>query len=77
MAKHEILQGWNIGAAKVTVPIQGKNGQPSMEERWDLRFIENGTGNLISFLMDKDTRDHVVRQLTSGVVLAGGDFPKL
>ena len=77
MAKHEILRGWNVGAVKVPMPVQGEDGSPMIEDHWDLRFIENETGNLISFLMNRDTRDYLVRQLTSVVVLAGGDFPKL
>ncbi len=77
MAKHEILEGWNVGASKTQVPVPGKNGQPAIEERWVLDFVENGTDNRISFLMNKETRDHVVRQLTGGIVLAGGDFPQL
>ncbi len=77
MAKQEILQGWKVGATKVPFPVPIDGGEPRIEERWNLGFIENGTGNRISFLMDRDTRDHLIRQLTGGVVLAGGDLPTL
>jgi len=77
MARTEVLQGWNVGARKIQMPVQGDNGDPGLEERWELGFIEVGSGNRIVFVMDKNTRDVLVRQLTSGIVLAGGDLPQL
>lgn len=76
MAQRIYLEGWNAGARKVSVPVE-TDGEPQIEDRWELGFIEIATGNRIMFVMNREVRDELVRQLTGGIVLAGGDLPRL
>lgn len=65
------LRGWSVGVRKEHAPGQ--------DDVWVLFFTEKfpPTGDEITFEMDRETRDAVVRGLTDGIVLAGGDLPKL
>lgn len=72
MATTTHLWGWNVQATKAAEP----DGD-GMAEVWVLEFQERNTGSQILFSMRRETRDELVRQLTGGLVLAGGEFPKL
>lgn len=50
---------------------------PAMIDLYELALIDKTTGDQIRIKFDKSTRDHIVRGLTGGVVLAGGELPKL
>lgn len=65
------LRGWTL-----TVEKQMVVGE---DDEWVLVFTEKypPTGDEIRFEMNRETRDAVVRGLTDGIVLAGGDLPKL
>ena len=65
------LRGWGIHVEKIQVPGE--------EDEWRLIFEEKipSTGDQVVFEMNRQTRDGVVRALTDGIVLAGGDLPKL
>lgn len=69
--KVETLQGWQVGVQK-----QHGVGQ---DDTWLLIFTETKppTGNQIIFPMNRELRDSIVRGLTDGIVLAGGELPKL
>lgn len=66
------LRGWAIQVETQYVPDQE-------ESEWVLVFTEKfpPTGDEIRFEMNRDTRDEVVRALTGGVVLFGGELPKV
>ena len=78
MATVENLVGWNVAAVKGT-ETEMRDGEPHAVEAWRLIFMETvpPSGNQIVFSMRKDTRDELVRQLTGGIVLSGGELPKL
>ena len=71
MATFSTLAGWDVNARKET-----EMSEEGVVEVWVLYFQEHRTGNQIRFAMRRDARDELVRQLTSGLVLAGGEFPK-
>ena len=77
--RHEKLRGWNVGVMKTQITVQGENGLPIPAEGWLLQLTEMAppTGNTIEFEFGKDVRDYVVRELTGGIVLHGGDLPQL
>ena len=77
--RHTELRGWNVGVERVKIVERGENGDPKEAEGWALIFTEviPGTGNTIIFKMGRDLRDAVVRELTGGIVLAGGELPKI
>lgn len=65
------LRGWGLGVEKKQVVGE--------DDEWVLVFTEKfpPTGDEIRFEMDRNTRDAVVKGLTDGIILAGGDLPKL
>jgi hypothetical protein len=72
------LSGWNVGVKKDVKPVKGENGDPDgVEEVWKMLLVERDTGNQIVFTLTREIRDFVVRELTGGVVLAGGDLPQV
>jgi hypothetical protein len=77
MATKTHLEGWNTGAQKITVPMIEGNGEAEIREAWQIHFVEVGTGNKILFTMNRETKDELVRQLTGGIVLYGGELPKV
>ena len=72
MATRLELAGWDVNAVK-GADIEERGAA----ETWTLVFREQGSGNQIVFAMRREARDELVRQLTGGVVLAGGEFPQL
>lgn len=66
------LRGWNVGVQKLI----GESGE---DDLWKMTFQERKppTGDEIVFEMNRETRDALVRGLTDGIILAGGDLPKL
>ena len=54
-----------------------KNGAPVMVDVWTIVLTDRTYGDQIRMSFRKDTRDAVVRDLTGGVILAGGDLPSV
>ena len=52
-------------------------GTPVVIEIWKLVFTDRATRDEVSISFDKEMRDTLVRDLTGGVVLAGGDLPSV
>lgn len=77
--RHEELRGWNVGVERVKIRERGDNGEWRDAEGWALVFTEviPQTANTITFKMSRDLRDAIVRDLTGGIVLAGGELPKI
>lgn len=80
--KHLALVGWNIAVQKKQIAVADPDGPPGSvvpAEGWELVFTEvmPQTGNAITFAFGKDVRDVIVRELTGGIVLHGGELPKL
>lgn len=72
MTTFTTLASWDVNARKET-----EMSEEGVVDVWVLYFQERGTGNQLRFSMRREPRDELVRQLTGGVVLAGGDLPKL
>lgn len=53
------------------------NGEPEIVDAWELIFTDRGSGDQVRIKFGRDARDSIVKQLTGGVVLAGGEFPKV
>lgn len=54
-----------------------QNGGPVMVDVWTLIFTDRSYGDQIKIGVRKEARDAVVRDLTGGVILAGGDLPSV
>lgn len=72
----EELWGWSVDVAKGTELEEHPDG-PISHDIWTLVFVEKNTGNLIKYPFRRDTRDELVRKLTGGIVLAGGELPNI
>lgn len=78
--KHQTLQGWNITVTKTQIAVQDPDSNGFVPgDGWELVFTEMfpQTGNTIRFAFGRDVRDTIVRELTGGIVLHGGELPKL
>ena len=74
------LRGWNVTIERGKIIERGEgNGEPKEAESWILVYTEAipPTGKQIRFEMGRDLRDYVVRELTGGIVLSGGELPKI
>lgn len=71
----KILSGYHIQAVKGAEPDSQNGGAPV--DVWMLALTDSVTGDQIRISFRRDTRDELVRQLTGGIVLAGGEMPKL
>ena len=73
------LTGWNVHVEKETIKETSDNGVPKDAEGWVLVFTEMipPTHNEIRFDFGRQVRDHIVRELTGGIILHGGELPKL
>lgn len=81
MPRMEHLVGFHIAAVKSqeTDVVPGEDGTETLEvaEVWSIIFTDRQTQDRIQISFRREARDELVRQLTGGVVLAGGDFPKV
>ena len=52
---------------------------PQVEQidTWELVFIDRDNGDQVRIAFEREVRDDIVRQLTGGIVLAGGEFPRI
>lgn len=53
------------------------SGNPHTVKTWTQVFVDRDNGDRIELTFERAVRDDLVRQLTGGVVLAGGEFPKI
>ena len=58
-------------------PKSSTPDQPVVRDIWTLVFTDKTYGDRILISFPRETRDELVNQLTSGIVLAGGELPKL
>lgn len=71
------LVGYNMQARKGT-EVEERDGSPDgVVDIWELVFTSMTTKDQIRISFRREARDELVRQLTGGVVLAGGELPKL
>jgi hypothetical protein len=54
-----------------------KNGQPVYVDAWTIVYTDRVTGDQIRCRVQKETRDIIVKKLTGGIILAGGDLPSV
>lgn len=54
-----------------------ENGSPVSVDTWTVVFTDRTYGDQIRITFRREARDDVVRQLTGGVILAGGDLPSV
>jgi len=66
------LQGWNGQFVKQRQPTMGENGEVEIKEVWAFVMQEGGTGNQIVFGFGEEVKDEFVKQLTGGIIIAGG-----
>jgi hypothetical protein len=71
------LVNYHMQAVKGSELDEGDNGSPGMVDVWMLVFTDRGSQDQIRISFRKDARDEIVRQLTGGVILAGGDLPQM
>ena len=76
MPRVEILTGHHLQAVKERVP-EVFGGEPQSVDTWTLVMTDMNTQDQIRISFRQDTRDVIVSQLTGGIVLAGGELPKL
>ena len=81
MPRVEILSNFHIQAVKSqeTDITRGEDGSEQLEvaDTWTLILIDRESKDQIQIAFRREARDELVRQLTGGVVLAGGEFPKI
>lgn len=75
MPRTEILSNFHIHAAKGT-EIDESGDEPTMNDIWTVILTDRNTQDQIRISFRREARDELVRQLTGGVVLAGGQFPR-
>lgn len=76
MPRLEVLTNFHMQAAKGTEP-EMEGDQVSAVDVWTLILTDRATGDQIRVSFRKDARDELVRQLTGGIVLSGGELPRL
>lgn len=72
----QTLVGYHMQAVKSS-ELDEKDGEADVVDVWTLVFTDVQSHDQIRIAFRKDTRDMLVRQLTGGIVLAGGELPKL
>lgn len=83
MARRKVEELFNhhIGVEQMEVPDPDKPeivpGTPTMQPYWYVILTDRDTGNQIRMGLTKKGRDGLVRDLTGGIVLAGGELPTL
>lgn len=78
MPKIVTLTNQHIAVQKRTEPrkVEGSDGV-EMVEVWTLVLTDRVTQERLLLGIERDARDNLVKDLTDGIVLAGGSFPKL
>ena len=76
MPRVTMLVGHHIQAVKGQEP-DTQDGEPAVVDTWTLLLTDTQTHDQIRCAFRRDVRDELVRQLTGGIVLAGGELPRL
>lgn len=76
MSRITTLVGWHLGVAK-SRELDETDGGAEVADVWTLILTDRATRDQIQIAFRRDTRDELVRLLTDGIVLAGGNLPKL
>lgn len=76
MPVRQTLAGYHIQAVKGTELDENENGAEVVDV-WTLILTDVRSGDQIQIAFRREARDELVRQLTGGVVLAGGELPRL
>lgn len=76
MPRVEILDNFHLAALKGMEVDEGRD-ETSAVETWMLVLTDRVSKDQIRISFRREARDELVRQLTGGVVLAGGEFPKV
>jgi hypothetical protein len=71
------LTAHSIDVEKGTELVEREEGETTAEEKWSLVFQDRVTGSVIRYAFNRETRDELVRRLTGGIVLHGGELPKI
>ena len=58
-------------------PSPENGGKPQTVDVWKITCTDRAIGDQVWVIMDEALKDEIVRQLTGGIVLAGGELPKL
>ena len=80
MPRVEILSNFHIQAIKSQeTEITDENGSEGLQmvDVWTLILTDRQSPHRIQIAFRREARDELVRQLTGGVLLAGGEFPKV
>lgn len=78
MPRDVVLRGHDVRVGSGPIPVaRGSNGEPVIETQWVITYIDKQTGDTVRYAFGDEVRDYIVRELTGGVVLAGGNLPKL
>jgi len=82
MSERTILTGFHIAVEHEKQPVEtqpGNGDSVEMIDIWTLVFTEMQppTGDSYRISFQRDTRDQLVSLLTGGIVLAGGELPRL
>lgn len=71
------LVGYHMQAVKGS-EVEEQDGQAQgMVDVWMLIFTDRNSGEQIRISFRREARDELVRQLTGGIVLAGGQLPNV
>lgn len=76
MPKTTILHNHAMRAEKGSRVVERPDEDPMIEEVWTMAYVDRVTGDSIQISFDRATRDELVRQLTGGIVIAGGELPR-
>lgn len=71
-----MLVGYHIQAVKGQEP-DTQDGEPTVVDTWTLILTDTQSRDQIRIAFRRDARDELVRQLTGGIVLAGGELPRI
>jgi len=77
MPRVENLVGFHIAAVKGHETDEPSDGKLETVEVWTLVLTDRQTHDQIRIAFRREARDTLVKQLTGGVVLAGGGFPQV
>jgi hypothetical protein len=76
MPKVITLVDHHMAAVKGT-EVEESGTDAALVDVWELVFTDRSNRDQIRIRFRREARDEIVRQLTGGVVLAGGDLPRL
>jgi hypothetical protein len=76
MPKLTILNGFHLAVEKGTEDEISEEGVAT-HDVWTIVLTDRLVHDQFRISFRRETRDEVVRQLTGGIVLAGGELPRL